>query len=118
MGASGRKTHLRARHEALPRRGMVTPVGFSGTRHHLLGERGGLQDCQTVPSVLLSRHRRPPKKKRVRKTQEGGYSFDHVAWEMIKGLGKAGGKAARMGAGRAIRFDLEESHVVLVTNGG
>lgn len=41
----------------------------------------------------------PPKKKRVRKTQEGGYSFDHVAWEMIKGLGKVGGKAARMGAG-------------------
>lgn len=48
------------------------------------------------------------KKKRVRQTQEGGFGFDQVAWEMIKGLGKAGAKAARVGAGKAIQSDLAQ----------
>ena len=49
----------------------------------------------------------PPKKKR-KKTQEGGFGFDDVAWEMLKGVGKAGVKAARTGVGKAIQSDLAQ----------
>jgi len=52
------------------------------------------------------------KKKRERKIQEGGFGLDQVAWEMIKGLGKAGVKAgvkaARLGAGKVIQSDLAQ----------
>lgn len=53
----------------------------------------------------------PPAKKKKKKKkpqQEGGFGFDEVAWEMIKGLGKAGAKAARLGAGKAIQSDLAQ----------
>ena len=48
------------------------------------------------------------KKKRLRKSQEGRCSVDHVAWEVLKGLGKASYQAARMGAGKAIQSDLAQ----------
>lgn len=51
------------------------------------------------------------------KMQEGGVGFDQVAWEMIRGLGKAGVSAARMGAGQATQFGTGESLTVPVTNG-
>ncbi|KAL9958865.1 hypothetical protein ACROYT_G035937 [Oculina patagonica] len=50
----------------------------------------------------------PVKKKKKKRQQEGGYGFDEVAWQMIKGLGKAGTKAARLGAGKAIQSDLAQ----------
>ena len=50
----------------------------------------------------------PPKKKKKKTTkpqQKGGIGFDQAAWEMIKGMGKAGAQAARMGAGKVIQSD-------------
>ena len=48
------------------------------------------------------------KKRRHRKSQEGGLGFDALGWEVLKGLGKAGYQAARMGAGKAIQSDLAQ----------
>ena len=48
------------------------------------------------------------KKRRLRKSQEGGFGSEAVAWELLKGLGKAGYQAARMGAGKAIQSDLAQ----------
>ena len=50
----------------------------------------------------------PTKKKKKKKSQQqqkGGIGFDQAAWEMIKGMGKAGAQAARMGAGKVIQSD-------------
>ena len=51
----------------------------------------------------------PPAKKKKKKTtkpqQKGGIGFDQVAWDMMKGIGKAGAQAARMGAGKVIQSD-------------
>ena len=48
------------------------------------------------------------KKRRHRKSQEGGLGFDALGWEVLKGLGKAGYQAARVGAGKAIQSDLAQ----------
>ena len=48
------------------------------------------------------------KKIRLRKSQEGGLGFDAAGWELLKGLGKAGYQAARVGAGKAIQSDLAQ----------
>ena len=48
------------------------------------------------------------KKRRHRKSQEGGLGFDALGWEALKGLGKAGYQAARVGAGKAIQSDLAQ----------
>lgn len=49
----------------------------------------------------------PPVKKKKKK-QTGGLGFDQVAWDMMKGLGKAGAAAARMGAGKLIQSDVAQ----------
>ena len=48
------------------------------------------------------------KKRRLRKSQEGGLGLDAASWELLKGLGKAGCQAARVGAGKAIQSDLAQ----------
>ena len=48
------------------------------------------------------------KKRRLRKSQEGGLGLDAADWELLKGLGKAGYQAARVGAGKAIQSDLAQ----------
>ena len=48
------------------------------------------------------------KKRRLRKSQEGGFGSEAVAWELLKGLGKVGYQAARVGAGKAIQSDLAQ----------
>ena len=62
MGARGRR--LRARHEPLSRRGLVTPVGPGGARRQLFGQGSGLQGCQTLSPVLLSGRILSPQKEK------------------------------------------------------
>ena len=47
------------------------------------------------------------KKRRARKSQEGGFA-EAAAWELLKGLGKAGYQAASVGEGKAIQSDLAQ----------
>ena len=48
------------------------------------------------------------KKRRLRKSQEGGLGLDAASWELLKGLGKASYQAARVVAGKAIQSDLAQ----------
>ena len=71
----------------------------------------GLQGRQTLSPVLLSSRERKPtrkKKRRLPKSQEGGLGLDAAGWELLKGLGKAGYQAARVGASKAIQSDLAQ----------
>ena len=93
------------------KKGVGHPCGPGGSGRQLPGQRDGLQGRQMfLPVLLSSRERGTDKKeeKRLRKSQEGGLGFDAAAWELLKGLGKAGYQAARVGAGKAIQSDLAQ----------
>lgn len=87
----------------------MTPFGSSRIR---LGERHHVACSSTGPFATMMMSNKP------RRMQEGGYgSFDDVAWEAIKGLGKLGVQAGRLGAGKATRLDYAQKKAMEFVTG-
>ena len=82
-------------------KGLVAPVGPSGSGHQLPGKRGGLQGRQTLSPVLLSSREQGTDKKEEKaapKEPRRRIGFRRCGLGIAKGLGKASYQAARMGA--------------------